>query len=214
MRVGSNSLTESAYQLYQRNQSSPQPASFDDFLRAAASGVQNAAAAAASIQNRAPRDHVEVRLSPYLQILNDYEDWKSRQPERVLPDSQGATEENLAYLLENFSGELSLFQRIEAIDTMREMGIITEAQMLDALGLGKSSMVAVDPNCTIVAGPLESSRSMELWSSSFSEHPLANAQYLDDLLEILDRILRGDSAEDIANDLQEAFDRVKQAVQV
>ena len=203
MRVGSNSLTESAYQLYQRNQSSPQPTSFDDLLRAAASNTPKMTASG----------HFEGKaVDPHFEILFQYTQWKKQQPERVLPDSQGATEENLAYLLENFSGELSPFQCIDVVDTMYEMGILTKEQMYAALGLD-FTLVAVDPNCTIIAGPLESGRSMELWRSSFSEHPLANAQYLDDLLEILDRILRGDSAEDIANDLQEAFDKVKQKVQ-
>ena len=199
MRISSNSFAMDLNQLYQKNQTSgTQPTSFDDLLQAAKSDVQNAASGV-----------VEGKIGdPNYQIWFDYKQWKSEQPERILPDSQGATEENLAYLLENFSGELSLFQRIEAVDTMREMGIITKEQMYEVLGL----------DCTLVAAPkscievteLESGRNM---GSSVSEHQLMDVRYLDEIFEILDRLLRGDTAEDLANDLQEAFDRVKQAIQ-
>ena len=203
MRVSSNSFTMDLNRLYQKNQSSgTQPTSFDDLLRAAKNDVQSAASSG-SVQE----GHFG---NPIMQIISDYEQWKKQQPERVLPDSQGATEENLAYLLENFSGELSLFQRMEAVDTMREMGIITDKQMYEAFGLD-FTLVAVDPNCPIVVGELETGNyNTGAWSSSFPEHPLMDASDLDDLFEILDRILRGDSADDLADDLQEAFDRVKQ----
>ena len=199
MRVGSNSLTESAYLLYQRNQSSPQPTSFNDLLRAAASNTPKMTASG----------HFEGKaVDPHFEILFQYTQWKKQQPERVLPDSQGATEENLAYLLENFSGELSPFQCIDVVDTMYEMGILTKEQMYAAYGID-ITLVKIDPNCAVVGRPLESGRNMD---SPVPEHPLADARYLDDLLEILDRILRGDNAEDIADDLQEAFDRVWQSV--
>ena len=210
MRINNNALTESMYQFCQRGQTSSQPTSFGDLLRAATNSIQNAAATG-SIQNTTGGGYavVEGKLSPQLQLWHDYKEWKSQQPERVLPDSQGATEENLAYLLENFSGELSLFQCMEVVDTMREMGILTKEQMYAAWGM-PCELVTMEPSCTVVIGPLESGRGME-WP--VFEPPLANAQYLDDLLEILDRLLRGDDAEDIADDLQEAFDNVKQKVQ-
>ena len=212
MRVSGNSFTESAYQLRRRNQTSwARPTSFNDLLRAATNSIQNAAATG-GIQNTTGGQFavIEGKLSPQLQLLVDYDDWKSRQPERVLPDSQGATEENLAYLLENFSGELSLFQCMEVVDTMHEMGILTKEQMYAAWGM-PCELVTMEPSCTVVIGPLESGRGME-WP--VFEPPLANAQYLDDLLEILDRLLRGDTADDLANDLREAFERVKQEIHV
>ena len=197
MRISGNLFTDSVYQLYQKNQSSPQTTTtFNDLLRATAGDVQNAAATGG------------FQLSPYVQIWCDYKDWKSQQPERILPDTQGATEENLAYLLENFTGELSMFHCIEVVDTMREMGIITKEQMNVALGFGKSGWVEGDTS--IVVGELESGRRID---SSVSEHPRLNARYLDELFEILDRLQRGDSAEDLANDLRDAFDRAKQEVQ-
>ena len=204
MRITSNSFTMDLSQLYQKNQTSgTQPTSFDDLLRAAKRDVQSAAAS-----GNVQEGHF---ANPNMQIISDYEQWKSQQPERILPDSQGATEENLAYLLENFSGELSLFQRMEAVDTRREMGIITEKQMYEAFGID-FTLVAAPKSCIEVT-ELESGRNMEASNSSFSEHPLMDARYLDEIFEILDRLLRGDTAEDLANDLQEAFDRVKQAIQ-
>ena len=200
MRISGNSLTEWVNQHYQKNQTSPQPTSFDDLLQTAKRDVQNAASSGCIQEGHF--------ANPNMQILFDYEQWKSQQPERVLPDSQGATEENLAYLLENFSGELSLFQRMEAIDTMREMGIITYKQMYEAFGLDLTLVEM--PKNGIVVTELESGRNMEI---PVFEHPLMDASDLDDLFEILDRLLRGDTAEDLANDLQEAFDRVKQAIQ-
>ena len=212
MRVNNNALTESMYQFCRRNQTSgARPTSFNDLLRTATGSIQNALTTR-SIQNTTGGQFavIEGKPSPQLQLLIDYDDWKSRQPERVLPDSQGATEENLAYLLENFSGELSLFQCMEAVDTMREMGILTKEEMYAAFGM-PCELVAIEPSCTAVAGPPESSRGM-VWP--VFESPLANAKYLDELLEILDRFLRGDNADDLADDLREAFDRVKQGIQV
>ena len=206
-----------------------------------------------------------------------------------MPDSKGATEENLTYLLEHFTGdkktgELSLFQRMEAIDTMREMGIITEEQMKDCFGIGTHTLKTIDINdprtCYAIVGiredpygnwttfflhlplmkanclddvfklvddqlrftragdqaaeiraVLERVRPEGSGGTSFTEsayplyqnhqpspqaaaygNPLINARNLDELFEILDRLLRDDTEDDIGDDLQEAFDRVEQAV--
>ena len=203
MRIGGNSLTGNVYQLYQKNQTSgTQTTAFNGLLRAATDGIQNAAAMGGL------QGHRQAKLSPYVQIWRDYKDWKSQQPERILPNSQGVTDENLAYLLENFTGELSVFQCIEVVDTMREMGIITNEQMNEALGFGKSGWVEGDTS--IVVGELESGRDMD---STVFEHPLMDVSSLDDLFDLLDRLLRDDNADDIANDLRESFERVKQEVQ-
>ena len=192
MRISGNSLTENAWQLYQKNQSSPQETTFDDLLRAAKGDVQNA-------------------QEPRFQIWIDYQDWKSQQPERILPDSQGATDENLAYLLENFSGELSLFQRIEAVDTMREMGIITEDQMLSTLGFGVYSLTTVDMNSSgIICTGRAGDRNLETWSRFFYGLPLMEASHLDDLFKLLDEHLRQTRADDIADEIREVLERVRQ----
>ena len=88
--------------------------------------------------------------SPGAQLISDYEDWKKTQPPRELPGSKGLTEENIAYLKENYSGTLSMFGKIDALDTMVEMGIITEREKLEAV-MGKIELVAVDPEKLIAA---------------------------------------------------------------
>ncbi len=77
--------------------------------------------------------------SPGAQLISDYEDWKKTQPPRELPGSKGLTEENIAYLKENYSGTLSMFGKIDALDTMVEMGIITEREKLEA-AMGKREL--------------------------------------------------------------------------
>ena len=194
MRIGGSSLTESAYQLYQKNQSSPQETTFDDLLRSAADDVRNA-------------------TEPHLQIMADYRAWKSQQPERVLPDSKGATEENLAYLLENFTGELSLFQRIEVVDTMREMGILTHNEMMNALGMGEFCLVAEDIGAPVIyCTGLAGDNQMQAWSTAFHQLPLSRMNNLDLLFEILDIQLRVNKAEDTAAEIREVLERVRPEV--
>ena len=67
--------------------------------------------------------------NPKEQLMQDYYAWKAVQPQRYLPESKGDTEENRAFLRRNFSGQLSVMDRIYALDTMREMGMITEEEM-------------------------------------------------------------------------------------
>lgn len=189
MRINSNSLTESVYRLYQKNQSSPQETTFNDLLRSAAGDIQNAA-------------------EPKIQIWNDYQAWKAQQPKRTLPNSKGATEENIAYLRENFTGELSLYQRIEAVDTMREMGIITEEQMRNAIGIGPLSLKVVHPDdpAIVVTGPA-GDRNLEAWSSFFHGLPLMEATDLDALFEMVDNQLRFTKAGDAAEEIKAVLDR-------
>ena len=98
---------------------------------------------------------------------------------------------------------------------MREMGIITYEQMYSALGIDCILVAVPMDGPWIVETGLETGNyNMEASNDSFSEHPLMDARYLDDLFEVLDRLLRGDTAEDLANDLQEAFDRAKKEIQV
>lgn len=67
-------------------------------------------------------------ISPLLQLRLDYDNWKKQQEPQVLPESQGRTEENMNYLARRYSGSLTMFQKIEALDTMFDMGILTVEQ--------------------------------------------------------------------------------------
>ena len=193
MRVDSYSFTDSAYQLYKKNQSSPQTkTTFDDLLRAATGDVQNA-------------------KDPKLQLWADYQAWKSQQQSRMLPDSYGVTEENIAYLLENFvgdekTGELSLYQRMDMIDTMREMGIISEEQMKDCLGIGERSMSTM--SVTGLQCPLDDDISS--WFHFFWTNSLMTAHNIDDVFEALNAQLQSTRDNDLAEEIREVLDRVRQ----
>jgi len=68
----------------------------------------------------------EKNDTPYMQLMHDYREWKKTQPELELPDSEGWTEENLAFLREHYSGDLSAFEVVDAIETMYSMGAISK----------------------------------------------------------------------------------------
>ena len=199
MRISGNSFAYNAYQLYQKNQSSPQTtATFNDLLRATAGDVQNA-------------------KDPKAQLWADYQAWKAQQPPRILPDSYGITEENIAYLLENFAGdektgELSLYQRMDMIDTMREMGIISEEQMRDCFGIGERSGSFIDgndPNPILHLGP---DRDLGSWISFFWTTPLMKAFDIDDVFEALNAQLQFTRDNDLANEIKEVLERVRQEI--
>lgn len=195
MRIANKSFTENVYQYYTKNQSGKiQNVSYEQLLQSSFGDTAN----------------VQV---PRLQIWSDYKTWKSEQPARELPDSQGITEENLAYLRENFSGDLSVFQRIEAIDTMREMGMIFKDQMMDTLGLGEFSLFTVNKNALIVAcGPTDTARRLGDWNTFLTDCPLFQAEDLDDLLKRLDSHLHLHDEEDIAGRIKAVLEKVTHRV--
>ena len=92
--TGSKYLTEILHKSYQQNQEG----NIDEtlFARLVMSAEGNTGSS----------------TDPAAQVWSDYLNWKAAQPERVLPNSKGATKENIAYLREHFSGELYLFQRL------------------------------------------------------------------------------------------------------
>ena len=75
-----------------------------------------------------------MELSAYCRLMDSYEWWKGQQPPLELPDSKGLTEENITYLRERYSGSLSWEERVDALETMKEMGIITKEQSEEAMG--------------------------------------------------------------------------------
>ena len=77
---------------------------------------------------------VFLEPSEFCKLMYSYDDWKAQQPAQELPDSKGLTEENIAYLRERYSGTLSWEERVDALETMKEMGIITKEQSEEAMG--------------------------------------------------------------------------------
>ncbi|MCI8738607.1 MAG: hypothetical protein HFG10_00645 [Oscillibacter sp.] len=118
--------------------------------------------------------------SVYMQFKEDYRAWKAGQPELVLPDSRGWTEENLAFLKEHYSGDLSAFEAYDALETMRRMGVISQKEENYATG---STMIAIDPSdinqCIIVR---DSADPRDLWLGGFHKAPMAGFRDLEDIL--------------------------------
>lgn len=134
----------------------------------------------------------------------DYEKWKAAQDPQVLPDSKGPTEENMAYLRDRYSGPLTMFQKMEAFDTMLEMGIITEAQHTRMCGTCGPNLVAwhLNPNdpdfYNVKALPLDTTIEGD-WSNMVLEYfykltPLAKSEDLDDMFSWVDEIVFRENA--------------------
>ena len=145
--------------------------------------------------------------SPGAQLISDYEDWKKTQPPRELPGSKGLTGENIAYLKENYSGTLSMFGKIDALDTMVEMGIITEREKLEAV-MGKIELVAVDPEKLIVSAPSEAVRYMPQWDSFFTGAAFMQSDSLEDLFKLLDEQLKNSEEKDAAQEIKDVLEQV------
>ena len=192
MIVSKSSFTENYYKYYQANQQNPRESPYEQMLLSAARDMKNA-------------------NEPGVQIWADYKDWKAQQPPRELPESQGATEENMAYLREHFTGELSLFQRIDALDTMREMGILTREQMMDGLGLG-GSLIRAGNTKVIANGSPETARELWAWGSFFTDSPILQMDDLERLFQVLDDQLRINGEEETAQHIQSILEKLTRRV--
>ena len=151
---------------------------------------------------------IRCRSDPKRQILADYCDWKAQQPTRFLPKSQGATEENLTYLRAHFSGKLDLFQRIDAVETMHEMGMLTEEQMLNYLGLGESNIQVITKDTPHVQFiPAGISQELRSWIDFFGTSAIGFCDDFDKLLDILDVRMRYEGQGNVAEQIQAVLDR-------
>lgn len=149
-------------------------------------------------------------LSPAAQLWDDYGHWKAAQPPRNIPGSRGATEENLAYLRENFSGELSLFQKVDALDTMVDMGILTRREMLEAVGLGPVTLEAAGKVGVKANGTPEEAREdcVSQWSSYYTSASIVQTGSLEDLFKLLDKQLKNSEEKDAAQEIRDVLEQV------
>lgn len=116
--------------------------------------------------------------SVYMQFMDDYRAWKAGQPEAVLPDSRGWTEENLTFLRERYAGDLSAFEIYDALDAMEKLDILSEKGKRCAIGTcdvqvklrGGAYLTHADPD------------SDAAWLHGFDETPMAGFRSLGDLL--------------------------------
>ncbi len=116
--------------------------------------------------------------SVYMQFKDDYQAWKAQRPEAVLPDSQGWTEENLAFLRERYAGDLSSFEIYDALDTMKELGILSEKGLRCAEG---TTMIRLDKKGGVFQTSVDPD-SKAAWLHGFDEAPMVGFRSLDDIL--------------------------------
>ncbi len=182
MRVSGNNFTEKVYAYYQQNQL----------------GKDTRGITWQGMLSQVSEGFISSPENPALQILSDYQAWKAQQPPRQLPGSQGATEENKAYLRAHFSGKLDLFQRLDAADTMVEMGILSRDQMLESLGLGDFQLrcIRMDGPAIVCNGPVGRDQRFDPWTNFFSAAPMMRANTLGQLLDVLDSGLKFFSKKD------------------
>ncbi len=116
--------------------------------------------------------------SVYMQFMEDYRAWKAGQPEAALPDSQGWTEENLAFLRERYAGDLSAFEIYDALDTMKQLGILSEKGLRCAEG---TTLIAIEMKAGIVETSADPD-SKAAWLHGFDEAPMVGFRSLEDIL--------------------------------
>lgn len=163
---------------------------------------------------RAPTD-------PKKQLMDDYYAWKATQPPQYLPESKGDTEENRAYLRRNFSGQLSVMERIYALDTMREMGMITEEEMREAIGVNEFNISIVNIKemdmPLVFAQPMDLDPAIVKWNEFFLHANISRCPTLDKLLSMTQSVRETFAMRDAAkgrNEQQTAAQEVESALNV
>ncbi|MBD5155303.1 MAG: hypothetical protein HDT15_09630 [Oscillibacter sp.] len=140
-------------------------------------------------------------LSPYVRLMNSYESWKALQPPLDLPDSSGSTEELLAWLKEHYTGDLSWEERIDALNTAMDLGVITRDQRNEALGGGMvtfSSLDALVQHTARTVGKQIANPAFfsDDWDVSLAHFTASRFKTADDFFAWLDEILARDSSDD------------------
>lgn len=138
-----------------------------------------------------------MKPSPYIALMNRYDVWKEKQPPQDLPDSWGPTEENRAYLKEHYSGDLSWEERVDALETMEQLGVITHDQKYDALGSQTRTLNINDWDYTVKVITEDMKKAMEEysaylnggWDACFQDRIISTFKTSDDLFAWLDKIL-------------------------
>lgn len=152
--------------------------------------------------------NIQTAHVSYSPTWREYAKWsESREPINV-PSTNGWTEENIQYLKERYQGELSVFERIEALQTMTKMGCITPEEYQKAVGTDKQMVVCDARAATCVSGPLEEgSYSLYPWMQAMPRVdwaevlkglPIGKVNTLDDLFDLLDENNRAKISENDA----------------
>lgn len=127
--------------------------------------------------------------SVYMQFMDDYRAWKAQRAEEALPDSQGWTEENLNFLRERYGGDdLSAFEIYEALDTMQDLGLISQKAKNCATG---NCLIAIDMKSGICRASVHPD-SKAAWLHGFDETPIVGFCGLEDILSWAKEFRDGD----------------------
>ena len=142
-------------------------------------------------------------FSPSVQLQMEYEEWSAGRPALSLPDSSGLTAANLASLRERYSGSLSEFERMEALQALRDLGVLDREAYSSAMGFGGVRRAALDETFngksqgyiggasgSILQGPLGcfDSEWQQQWENIHVNSPFAKFETLDDMLSWTRRI--------------------------
>ena len=141
-------------------------------------------------------------LSPYVRLMNSYENWKAQQPPLDLPDSGGSTEELLAWLKEHYTGDLTWEERIDALNTAMDLGVITRDQRNEALGGGMVTFSGLDAvkvqfmAWTVGKQITNPAFFNDDWDVNLAHFTASKFKTADDFFAWLDEILARDSGDD------------------
>lgn len=130
-------------------------------------------------------------LSRFLTMTDDYEQWKSGQADSGLPQSLGSEEADLAWLRERFSGELDAFGVIDAIESMRSMGLIDREERNRIYGI---ELTVVKVTEFVSCMQIRPAGYGSLWSDRFEDAPLMEFHSLQDILDWLGHFRKQTSA--------------------
>lgn len=133
-----------------------------------------------------------TRISP---TWLDYREWREAREPIEIPNENGWNTENIQYLKDRYPGELSLFERVEALFTMCQMKCITPEEYQKAIGTYGSVVVEDATAAICVSGPLEGYgcqlpphlRVEEIdWYKVWAALPLNEANSLEKLFDLLE----------------------------
>lgn len=177
-----------------QNRSVPRTSTFSQQLDVAHSRSTDHCEFCAHSPQPAPVDGME--LSPYCRLMNSYRWWKERQPAQELPGSQGRTAENIAYLRERYAGDLSWEERVDALETMEQMGVVTREQKWEAMGSKEIVIHLIkQPDGSLVPDhePMElyafdETKFAHDWNTAFKNDPFAKFTNIESILAWADTL--------------------------
>lgn len=161
---------------------------FSGLLAGAAAQKAEASTTAKPYAEPIPLGGNRVRIE-----LREYYAWQQTREPVEIPSKDGWTEENIQYLKERYPGELHPYERLEAVQTLRDMGCITQEEYQDVTGFRPvETNIRPAGEVTCVSGPIEDGTTWAVspWTAAAASFSvLGKADTLDDLFALLDSYL-------------------------